>query len=352
MRVLIVKMSSMGDIIHTLPALTDARRAIPNIEFDWVVEPHFAEIPHWHTAVNQVFAAPMRHWRKAPWQALKSQEIPILIKKLRAFSYDAVIDAQGLVKSALIAKLAKGKRYGFNYRSARESIVSLTYHSTFDVPKNQHAVERVRQLLAQALNYTLPQSAPDYGIKKEKLATLGEELSYENSVIFLHGTTWPTKHWPLSFWQQLGYLVTQSGFQVLLPWGNEIEYQRAKEIREFCQTKQIDVLPQVLPKLSLAQITSLIAKAKGIVAVDTGLGHIAAAMAVPTISLYGPTDPGLTGAYGPLQTHLQANFSCAPCKGRTCKKGQNFAVMPPCFESLPPEKIWHELMNTICDVKN
>ncbi len=339
-RVLIIKMSSMGDVIHTLPALTDAQQAFPHMVFDWVVEPGFAEIPRWHKAVEEVIPVSLRKWRKHPWQAFKQGEWQAFIKKLRHVTYDAVIDAQGLVKSALVTRLAKGPRFGLNRQSARESMASMLYQQKVDVVFAQHAVVRMRQIFSQALGYPYPLALPDYGIDRTRLAstTFGE-----NTILFLHGTTWPTKHWPVSYWQQLGRLAIQAGFDVLLPWGNETERLRAEHIKDFSQSARI----RVLPKLSLGEITSLISRAKGIVAVDTGLGHVCAAMAAPTVSLYGPTNPDLTGAYGPNQHHLRANFPCAPCLSRDCLQGQDFAIMPPCFETIPPEKVWHQLLNSM-----
>ncbi len=343
-RVLIVKMSSMGDVIHTLPALTDARNIYPDIEFDWVVEPSFAEIPKWHKAVKTVIPAPLRKLRKAPWQTFMQGEWHALHKRLCYTSYDAVIDAQGLVKSALVAKFAQGQRFGFDRSSAREGIASVIYHKKIAVPKGQHAVERVRQLFANIFHYPNPTTPPDYGIDKQRLA----DISYGNkTILFLHGTTWPTKHWPENYWCLLAHRAASEGYQVLLPWGNDNEKSRAEKIKQYCYENAIDLLPEVLPKLSLGELTSLIAKARGIVAVDTGLGHVAAAMAVPTVSLYGPTDPKLTGAYGPKQHHLQVQASCSPCLARVCKQGTHFAVMPPCFESLSPEKVWNALLSAM-----
>ncbi|MBS0290247.1 MAG: lipopolysaccharide heptosyltransferase I [Proteobacteria bacterium] len=338
-RVLIIKMSSMGDVIHTLPALTDVSNIYPNIIFDWIVEPGFAEVPRWHKSVNTVIEAPLRRLRKTPWQALQSGEWIKLISAIRHTTYDAIIDAQGLIKSALVAQFAKGPVWGFDRKSVRDPVASLLYRNKVNVEKQQHAVEKVRQLFAKIFQYEV-NTLPDYGIDKNRLVN----ISYgDNTVIFLHGTTWTTKHWPASYWCQLAAKVSSQGFQVLLPWGNDVENQRAKLIRQYCEQKHCGLLPIVLPKLCLGEITSLIAKAKGIVAVDTGLGHIAAAMAVPTVSLYGSTDPRLTGAYGPLQYHLKVDASCSPCLSRECKKGTQFAINPPCFESLPPEKVWQAL---------
>lgn len=341
MKVLLVKTSSMGDVIHVLPALSDAKKYYPQLQFDWIVEPAFAEIPRWHEAVRKVIVAPLRRWRKSPWQAFKQKEWQHFIKELRQEKYDAVIDAQGLVKSALVSMLAKGPRFGLDFKSARGKLISLSYHRRIFASKNQHAVSKNRELFAKIFNYPLVHTAPDYGIRYERLPHL--HLG-EKTIVFLHGTTWPTKHWPEKYWQQLALIAASQGYQVLLPWGNEAEHVRAQEIWHFVKNKGAVTLPQVLPKLTLAQLGGVIAHAVGIVAVDTGLGHMAAAMAVPTLSLYGPTDPDLTGAYGPGQQHLAVTAPCAPCFGRTCKKAQLHEVMPPCFASLPPEKVWQALM--------
>ncbi len=343
-RILIVKMSSMGDVLHTLPALTDAIEFYPDVTFDWVVEPSFAEIPLWHKAVRKVIHAPLRRFKKMPVKTYKAKEWHQLIKQLRYTDYDAVIDAQGLVKSSLVANFSKGKRFGLDWQSAREPIASIFYDEKIAVEKNQHAVERVRQLFAKTLHYPLPKGAPDYGIDKSKLA----DISYgDNTLIFLHGTTWATKHWPQNYWRLLAQIATQAGFDVLLPWGNETEKERAQDIKNACLSKNTADKVSVLPKLSLGEITSLIAKAKGIVAVDTGLGHVAAAMATTTVSVYGPTSPLLTGAYGPKQYHLTVDASCSPCFSKECKKGKGYALMPPCFESLPPEKVWQNLVQAM-----
>jgi len=345
-KVLIIKMSSMGDVIHTLPAITDALNADPSIQFDWVVEPGFAQIPTWHKAVGKVIHAPLRRLRQLPWQAVVTGEWRDFIKALRKNRYDLIIDAQGLLKSALVSFTARGKRVGLDYQSAREKLSSLFYQQRISVPWQQHAVERVRQLFAGALNYPLPKTPPQYGIDVTRLPS----LTYgSNTILFLHGTTWPTKHWPETFWEQLAYLVAMGGYQVLLPWGNEVERARAAAILHYCKSHRADTLPVVLPKHTLAELTTLLSHAKGVVAVDTGLGHIAAAMAVPTVSLYGPTSAELTGAYGPWQQHIKSTLDCSPCLKRECRFGDEFKVKPPCFESIAPRTVWHELQTLMKD---
>ncbi len=341
-RVLIIKVSSMGDIIHALPALTDAKAAYPDIQFDWVVEPGFQLIPKWHPTVDRVIPLPFRQWRRAPLKAILSGACRRFFRTLRQTQYDAVIDAQGLMKTAWISWFARGKRIGLDFQSARESIASIAYQKKVSVVFKQHAVTRARQLFAAALDYPLPQTPENYAIDTSQLPDCDFG---RNTLVFLHGTTWQTKHWPVTFWAELVQIASRAGYQVLLPWGNQVEQARAKSLAQ----QAIDVVkdgvhPVVLPKLTIPEVSRLLGEAKGIVAVDTGLCHIAAALGIPTVSLYGPTDPALTGAKGPWQKHLKATRGCSPCLSRTCLEGKHFDVMPPCFDTVPPHAVWEALM--------
>jgi heptosyltransferase-1 len=296
LRVLLIKTSSLGDLIHTLPALTDAARAIPGIQFDWVVEEGFAEIPAWHPAVAEVIPVALRRWRKNLWQTIRSGEWQRFKQRLQATEYDLVIDAQGLLKSALLTRYVNAPVAGLDRQSAREPLASRFYTNAYAVPKQQHALERVRQLFAQALHYPLPEGLGDYGLDRAAMAD-GVSQPY---LLFLHGTTWASKHWPEADWRALAERMNAQGWAVRLPWGNEVEKARAEGIAEGLQHAV------VLPKLNLAGVAKVIAGARACVAVDTGLGHLAAALDVPSISLYGPTLPGKVGAYGRGQVHLCA----------------------------------------------
>lgn len=296
MRVLIIKTSSLGDVVHTLPALTDAARAIPGIVFDWVVEEGFAEIPTWHPAVDQVIPVAIRRWRKNLWQIYKNGQWRAFKQALRGQSYDLVIDAQGLLKSAWLTRYVNAPIAGFDKASAREPIATRFYDHSFFVAREQHAVERVRALFAQALGYALPQATGQYGLKREALAA----VATEPYVVFLHGTTWPSKHWPETHWQALAKALDQQGVAVYVPWSNDTEYARAQLITAHLEHAK------VLPRMNLAGVVGVIASARACVAVDTGLGHLAAALDVPTVSLYGPTRPERVGAYGQGQVHLCA----------------------------------------------
>lgn len=295
MKVLIVKTSSMGDVIHTLPALNEASKFYPDIKFDWIVEESFAEIPAWHKSVDKVIPIALRRWRKHPLRILKTRELSTFYKTLKSQHYDFIIDAQGLIKSALIAYMAKGIRYGMDKYSARESLAAYCYQRKFSIPKQQHAITRVRQLFSKVLDYKMPDDFPNYGIDISS--------DKENYLVFIHGTSRPNKLWPKDNWVALAKLAAGYGYTIKIPWNNPEEYDRAKYI-----ARQSDNV-QVLAKSNLTEIANILRKAKSVISVDTGLGHLAAALNVPTISLYGPTDEKLIGTCGKSVKHLQTKTS-------------------------------------------
>ncbi|MFS1539647.1 MAG: lipopolysaccharide heptosyltransferase RfaC [Candidatus Phlomobacter fragariae] len=295
MKVLIVKTSSMGDVLHTLPALTDAVIHYRDIQFDWVVEENFAQIPSWHCAVKRIIPVAIRRWRKNWLAKSVRQQRAVFRAQLQQQKYDAVIDAQGLLKSAfLITRLASGVSHGYDWKSARESLASLFYDCRYSVNKQLHAVERIRQLFADSLHYSKPSIAGDYGIVQyfSSPALANEIAPY---IIFFHATTRDEKHWPESHWRQLIMAVQAKGLIVKLPWATNLEHQRA--LRLATGFKHVEVLP----KLSLDKIAQQIVTAKVVVSVDTGLSHLTAALGKPNITLYGPTEPGLIGGYGEVQ---------------------------------------------------
>lgn len=291
MRVLIVKTSSMGDVLHTLPALTDAMQAIPGIRFDWVVEEGFAQIPTWHPAVDKVFPVAIRRWRKNWFSAPIKAERNAFYQALRSQQYDLVIDAQGLIKSAaLVTRKARGMKHGMDWSSAREPLASLFYNIRHAIAKRQHAVERTRELFAKSIKYEKPILQGNYAIAEHFLAA--DSANASRYIVFLHATTRDEKHWPESHWRDLIQLMHKSGFRIKLPWGAQHEYERAVRLAEGFDNVE------VLPRLSLEQVARQLAGARAILSVDTGLSHLAAALNRPNITLYGPTDPGLIGGYG------------------------------------------------------
>ena len=340
MRVLLIKTSSLGDVVHALPALTDARLAIPSISFDWVVEEAFAAIPSWHSSVNQVIPVALRRWRKSPLSRQTRQQWHEFKQRIVATDYDAVIDAQGLFKSAWLSSKANGTTHGFDRQSAREGLVSFSYDKCHHVEREQHAIERVRQLFAKALNYTLPTNPPDYGIHS------GERDENAGQLVFLHGTTWQSKHWPEQYWLKMVELATNDGYQVQLPWGNNAEKARAERLASNNDRAV------VCPEMDLTGIASLLSSSSGAVAVDTGLGHLAAAFSLPAVSIYGSTNPLLTGSRGRFQKQLKADFECAPCLRRECNYTKDSAVKPACYQSITPTEVWQQLKILIKEKKH
>ena len=327
MRVLIVKTSSLGDVIHTLPAVTDAARAIPGIAFDWVVEEPFAEIPAWHPAVAEVIPVALRRWRKSLHRQVTRREWRACKLSLRRRPYDAVIDAQGLVKSALLARLVPGPRYGMDRQSAREPLATTVYHHKIKVPREMHAVERTRSLFAGALDYSRPAERGDYGVR-DHLQAAADGLP--PSLLFFHGTARAEKLWPEEHWLGLAERAAAAGYKVWLPWGNDAEKARAARIAAAAP------LAEVLPQLNLVGLAGMLLEVAGSVAVDTGLGHLAAALDVPTVSLYGPTRVDLIGAYGAHQAHIQSPVGVADT-------GDPLAMM----SSIEPERVWETLAGII-----
>ncbi len=338
MRVLLIKTSSLGDVVHALPALTDAHQAHPNIRFDWVVEESLVDIPGWHPAVDRTIPIASRRWRREPWAlAVDGRR---LWHALRGRRYDLVLDAQGLIKSALLSVIAHGRRYGLARDSAREPLAAWVYHHGISIDRNQHAIDRLRQLFAAALRYPAPQTDVDYGISHDRVGSALHPVS-GNYLLFLHGTAWPSKHWPESYWRELIRLANNDDFLVLLPSGNALEKARAERLTAD------NPRAQALPALGLSALAGLLADAAGAVAVDTGLGHLAAAVAAPCVSIYGATDPGLTGTRAPRQHHLVADFPCAPCLRRRCNYSGEATVSPACYTTVPPAKVWGTLQPSL-----
>ena len=298
MRVLIVKTSSMGDVLHTLPALTDAMQALPGIRFDWVVEEGFAQIPAWHPAVDKVLPIAIRRWRKHWFSAANRTDRAKFYQELQSRHYDCVIDAQGLIKSALlVTRKADGVKHGMDWRSAREPLACLFYNYRHRASWQLHAVERIRILFAKSLGYQKPEQQGDYAIASHFPAHQSDNNS--GYAVFLHATTRDDKHWPEAQWRDLLGLMAKSGLMVKLPWGAPHEEARAKRLAEGYD------FVEVLPRLSLEEVARVLAGAQFVVSVDTGLSHLTAALGRPNITLYGPTDPGLIGGYGKNQLALR-----------------------------------------------
>ena len=283
-RLLIVKTSSLGDVVHALPAATDIGNARPGWAIDWVCEEAFAGIPKLHPGVARVIPCAIRRWRQSWWSAQTWDEIARFKGNLREHAYDAVVDLQGLVKSAWITRQAHGRNHGYSWRSAREPLATLIYDMRHQVAWGQHAIARNRQLAAAALGYR-PDPSTRYGI-----AVAPAHPPTEGPfVVALHATSRADKLWPEFEWIKLLHWLTSHGLRVVLPWGNAAERERSERLAAAATGS---IVPQ---RTSPEALAGLFAGACIVIGVDTGLLHLAVAAGAPSIALFGPTDPGLTG---------------------------------------------------------
>jgi len=312
MKILIVRLSSFGDVVHTYPALTDLSRARPEVEVDWLVDESLAAFAGLHPAVNDIvgYAERRLRWPPTRWPG-RFRARSELRQRLRRADYDLVVDLQGLLKSALVARLAGSPIAGYNLQSIREPIASRFYARRYAVAKDLHAVERNRRLLAAALGYEVADSTGAFGLKPATEA-VAEGLP-ERFCLFVHSASWPSKLWPEENWRRLAERLSAEGMDIVLPWGSEAEKARAERIA--AGIASCHVLPSRLDGVALA---GAVRRARFAVGLDSGLMHLATALAVPGIWLFGPTDPGLTGPYGPRQTIVASTSPDAPCRTRDC----------------------------------
>ena len=287
-RILLVKTSSLGDVVHNLPVATDVRAHCSSVEIDWAVEESLADIPALHPAVSTVIRVAPRRWRRTIVSPATWREMSELRRTLRARDYDAVIDTQGLIKSALIARLAPGRRFGLDLASAREPLRPF-YDRTFGVSWALHAVERNRQLAAKALGYT-PASGIDYGVRPPPMS-LAEQPPGAYAVL-LHATSARAKLWGEAEWVRVGLHLLQCGLHPVLPWGSEAERQRSERIARLLGQATVP------SRTSLRETAGLLGGARVVFGVDTGLTHLSVALNIPTVGIYCATDPAATGLYG------------------------------------------------------
>ena len=330
MKILLVKLSSLGDVVHTLPVVQDIIRAMPDAKIDWVVEKSFAPLLQPLLlpggGLRRVIACELRRWRKAPLSAMLRGQWGSFKSELQVDAYDAVIDLQGLSKSALVARLARLARGGKRYAMANQ-----TDGSSFEAPTrwvadvairmepHSHAINRGRELAAQALGYSF-ESAPDFGLNTAA-ALIGraqeapENIAYEwrpSRVALVHGSSRADKQWPADNWIELGLRLNDAGFEVLLAHGSVSEYSDAHAIaRPLNQSDDATPGARVLPVLSLDALTRELAGCAGVIGVDSGISHIAVALGLPHVQIYnfdtawrtGPLDisPDATGATATAQ---------------------------------------------------
>ncbi len=292
MKVLIVKLSSLGDVVHAMPAVQDLMRAHPGVQIDWVVERGFAPLVRRCKGVHRVIASDLRQWRKAPFSAATRQAWKLFKAELQQERYDAVMDMQGLTKSALVAWLARlsadGKRYGLANQtegSSFEAPARWVADVAITLPPHSHALTRSRELCAKALHYTLPFHM-EFGLlaltdkAPSDIKTIAFRRGLRGMVALVHGTSRADKQWPLAHWRDLAARLNAAGFGVALAHGNPAEAQVSQAIAHDLEHVQ------VWPSLALDALTDALATCVGVIGVDSGLSHIAAALDLPQVQIY------------------------------------------------------------------
>lgn len=286
-RILLVKTTSLGDVIHCLPAVSDAAALYPGAQLDWVVEEPYAGIVRLHPGVSRALPVAVRRWRKSLAARGTWDEISAFKRQLAPEGYDRVIDAQGLVKSALLARLAKGRRHGLDASSAREGIATRTYHQRHHVPWTLDAVARNRRLVAESLGYVV-RGEPRYGIHVAPAAH--DWLPPRPYCMLLTGTAEAAKLWPVERWTELGQQLAREGYFCLLPHGSDAEQARAGRI-----AAALGADAALVPRMQLTELAGVLAGATLVIGLDTGLTHLAAALDRPTVGVYCGSRPAETG---------------------------------------------------------
>jgi heptosyltransferase-1 len=285
-KVLIVKLSSLGDVVHTMPAVQDIRRALPDAQVHWVVEQPFAPLVRRCDGVQEVIASELRRWRKAPMGAHARSGWRAFAAELRSRAYDAVIDLQGLTKSALVARAARlaegGKRYALANRtegSSWEAPTRWLADVAIAMEPHVHAVTRSRQMCAQALHYGVPEEL-SFGLKAQQHEPASGSTAMP-CVVLVHGTSREDKCWPPAHWIDLGQRLIAQGFGVGLPQGDDAELARAQRIAQ-----ALGPCAQAWPRLDLGAHVDRMAGCAGVIGVDSGLSHIAVALDLPHVQIY------------------------------------------------------------------
>lgn len=289
LKVLLVKMSSMGDLVHNLPLVSDIRAHFPDAQIDWVAEEAYCPIPALHPGIHRVIPIAWRRWRRHLTDAKTWQEMRAFKEALQANHYDFILDTQGLFKSAIVCRLAHGQVVGGDAQSIKESGAARFYDKKISIARSRHVIDRCRAIGAGTLNYSAS-SPPAFNIPTEPLQA--EWLPRQPYCVLMHAASRPEKLWPEKHWENLGRYMRDQGLMVALPWGNTEERQRSERL---AKTIPDAIVP---PFMTLDIAARFLAGAKVVVGLDTGFTHFSAALARPTVGIFCDSDSRQAAVYG------------------------------------------------------
>jgi len=294
-RILIVKVTSLGDVVEALPVVSDLRRRFPGVKIDWAVDESFAEIVRWSAGVDRVLCAPLRRFKRTRgWPDLRA--IAGSIAELRSERYDAVIDIHGVYKSAIIARLARGRRrIGYQSADLGERGAAFAYNERFAPRPDCGAWHGMRVSVGDAFGYPID-TPPDFDLRVPRGGTPALPAPDAPVALLFHGTSKDEKCWPVAHWVTLGRELAARGMSVEVPWGSDAERARALEIASEVPGAS------VLPKLTITQVAHRIEDASLVVGADTGFVHLAHALMKPTVMVFVATSPSLCGIQAPGRT--------------------------------------------------
>jgi heptosyltransferase-1 len=283
--VLVVRPSSLGDVVHALALAADISQAQPATAIDWVAEEGFADLPRMHADVRHVIPVALRRWRAALNRAATWREFAAFRQALRSERYTVVLDLQEQLKGAMIARIARGTRHGLHRSAVREPVATLLHDVHHRIDRDIHFITKCRALAAAALGYTV-EGPPRW---HWRLPPPSAALPPRPFAVLITASSRASKLWPEEHWRELAGRLTTSGFDVLLPWGTAGEEQRCARIAAAIPGATL------LPRQSLPALAAVLARADYVVGVDTGLTHLAAALRTLTVAIFTDTDARLAG---------------------------------------------------------
>lgn len=343
MKVLVVKISALGDVVHALPVLAYLKSADPAVEIDWLVEKSFAPLLEGHPLLRRVHALEMKAWRRQGWKQAFVGTLGV-IRALRRERYDLVLDLQGNSKSGLFTLLSGAPlRVGFARDGAREWPNLLATNRRVPLTAADHHVGARALALAQtglpggsAAPLAGPLPVDAHALAKIEALLAEDGLSAGPLVVLHYGTTWTTKLWPLESWQQLAAMLVEKGLRPILTWGNDLERQAAQSIFSASGERAV-----IWPRGSLKELVALLSRVDLVVGADTGPVHIAAAVDTPTVSIYRVTDATRNGPRGDKHVLLQVDLPCSPCLKKACERDGE------CGGKITPAQVF-AAMATLC----